>query len=52
MRKPYKGEHEIFDVDHLEAKEPFAQFRHWFDLACKTDGIIEANAMALSTATK
>ena len=52
MRKPYKGQGESFDVDQLAAREPFAQFTDWFDTACKTDGIIEANAMSLATATK
>ena len=52
MRKPYKGENEYFDIEHLSSKEPFGQFKEWFETACATDGIIEANAMVLSTATK
>ena len=52
MRKPYKGENEYFDIEHLSSKEPFGQFKEWFQTACETDGIIEANAMVLSTATK
>ena len=52
MRKPYKGSNEYFDTQHLVSGDPFKQFTEWFDVACKTDGIIEANAMALSTATK
>lgn len=52
MRKPYKGENQAFTEDHLVAKEPFAQFTAWFEEACNTPGIIEANAMCLATATK
>ena len=52
MRKPYKGEGEHFDVDQLESTEPYGQFQKWFEVACKTDGIMEANAMTLATATK
>ncbi|XP_071519252.1 pyridoxine/pyridoxamine 5'-phosphate oxidase-like isoform X4 [Panulirus ornatus] len=52
MRKPYKGKNEAFTEDDLVAKEPFAQFEAWFNEACHTPGIIEANAMCLATATK
>ena len=52
MRKPYKGKEEGFDVDQLVSKEPYGQFQKWFEIACKTDGIMEANAMTLATATK
>lgn len=52
MRKPYKGKSDVFTEDDLVAKEPFAQFAAWFDEACHTPGIIEANAMCLATATK
>ena len=52
MRKPYKGETDIFDVDSLVAKEPFANFDAWFKIACDTPGIHEANAMSLATASK
>ncbi|CAH1789971.1 unnamed protein product [Owenia fusiformis] len=52
MRKPYKGDQEAFEEDSLVAKEPIAQFKHWFEIACQTDGIREANAMSLATATK
>merc|ERR1711911_241209 len=52
MRKPYKAGHEVFLESSLEAKEPFAQFKSWFDQACVTPGILEANAMSLATATK
>jgi len=52
MRKPYKGKQEVFDVGDLVAKEPFEQFYAWFEEAKQTDGIMEANAMAIATATK
>jgi pyridoxamine 5'-phosphate oxidase len=52
MRKPYKAGHETFTESDLVAKEPFTQFKDWFDQACQTPGIIEANAMCLATATK
>lgn len=52
MRKPYKGAGDTMDVDNLVSKEPFANFEHWFKLACETPGIHEANAMSLATATK
>jgi len=50
MRKPYKDAQETFDVDHLVSKNPFTQFDHWFKEACKAEGILEPNAMALATA--
>ena len=52
MRKPYKGESEVFDDEDLVSKEPFGMFEAWFDIARKTEGILEANAMSLATATK
>lgn len=52
MRKPYKGKNEAFVEEDLVAKEPIAQFKAWFDEACNTPGIIEANAMCIATATK
>lgn len=52
MRKPYKGQNEAFLEEDLVAKEPYGQFKEWFDEACNTPGIIEANAMCLATATK
>ena len=51
MRKPYKDRSEAFTEDQLIAREPFGQFRAWFDDACQTPGILEPNAMCLSTAT-
>lgn len=52
MRTPYKEKSEVFLEEDLVAKEPFAQFKNWFDQACNTPGIIEANAMCLATANK
>ena len=52
MRKPYKGKQEAFKEDDLAGREPFSQFKAWFDEACKVDGILEANAMSIATATK
>ncbi|BFZ02286.1 hypothetical protein BsWGS_05325 [Bradybaena similaris] len=52
MRKPYRSKDDIFDFDDLVSKEPFDQFQAWFEEAQKHDGIFEANAMALATATK
>ncbi|KAK7109896.1 hypothetical protein V1264_013856 [Littorina saxatilis] len=52
MRHPYHGKNEIFDVKDLVSREPFGQFKHWFDEAVKINTIEEANAMAIATATK
>ena len=52
MRQPYKEEGEAFTEDKLVSKEPFGQFAAWFEEACNTPGISEANAMCLATATK
>ena len=52
MRKPYLTSKDIFDVEHLKSREPVEQFRHWFDEAAATEGILEPNTMALATATK
>jgi len=52
MRKPYHDKSTIFDIPHLVSKEPFAQFKAWFDEATNHDDIYEANAMHLATATK
>lgn len=52
MRKPYNEKHNTFIESDLVSKEPFHQFKAWFDLACKTSSILEANAMCLSTATR
>jgi pyridoxamine 5'-phosphate oxidase len=52
MRIPYLGRGESFTEDQLVSKEPFAQFNSWFERAAVTQGIEEANAMCLATATK
>ncbi|KAH9524610.1 hypothetical protein Btru_027328 [Bulinus truncatus] len=52
MRKPYRSKQDIFDLDMLVSKEPFGQFEAWFNEAKNTDGILEANAMSIATATK
>ncbi|CAG5130641.1 unnamed protein product [Candidula unifasciata] len=52
MRKPYRSKDDVFDFDDLVSKEPYEQFQAWFEEAQKHDGIFEANAMALATATK
>ena len=51
MRKPYHEKSDFFDFKDLVAKEPFEQFKGWFEEASKHSGIYEANAMCLSTAT-
>ena len=52
MRKPYLSEGNTFDVKNLVAKEPYKQFENWFEIAKKTPGIEEPNAMCIATATK
>ncbi|XP_003703175.2 pyridoxine/pyridoxamine 5'-phosphate oxidase isoform X1 [Megachile rotundata] len=52
MRLKYKDKSETFTEDHLVSKEPIGQFKAWFEEACKTPQIFEANAMFLATATK
>ncbi|XP_043219281.1 pyridoxine-5'-phosphate oxidase-like [Amphibalanus amphitrite] len=51
MRHPYKDKRQAFTEDQLVAREPFGQFRDWFNQACATPAILEPNAMCLSTAT-
>jgi len=51
MRKPYKSPEEAFLESSLVAKEPLGQFRCWFEQACRTEGILEPNAVCLATAT-
>ena len=66
MRKPYGSKEDVFDFKHLVAREPFAQFKAWFDEATKhekvtseefedepvfTLKVYEANAMCLATAS-
>lgn len=52
MRKPYNEKKNVFTEDDLVAKQPISQFKAWFELACQTPSIYEANAMHLATATK
>jgi len=52
MRKPYMDKDSAFTEDMLVSKEPLQQFKQWFELAAKTAGIEEANAMSLATSTK
>ena len=51
MRKPYHDKSDYFDFKDLVAREPFDQFKAWFEDASKHEKIYEANAMCLSTAT-
>jgi len=51
MRKPYNDKANTFDVTDLVSKDPFDQFKCWFDEATACDKIEEANAMCLATAT-
>jgi len=51
MRAPYNDEQHCFDLKDLKAREPFAQFKAWFDEASSNSQIEEANAMCLATAT-
>lgn len=52
MRHPYNNAQKVFLEEDLVAKEPFGQFKHWFEEACNTEGIMEANAMCLATASR
>jgi pyridoxamine 5'-phosphate oxidase len=50
IRKPYKQLNEYFDIEHLVSREPFGQFKKWFEEAAEyTD---EPNSFCLATATK
>ena len=51
MRKPYHDKSDVFDFKDLVSKEPFQQFKSWFEAASSNEAIYEANAMCLSTAT-
>jgi len=51
MRKPYNDKSDVFDFKDLVAREPFQQFKAWFETASNHEAIYEANAMCLSTAT-
>jgi pyridoxamine 5'-phosphate oxidase len=52
MRIKYKEKHEAFLESNLVSKEPFGQFKAWFDDACNAQGVLEPNAMCLATASK
>lgn len=52
MRIRYKDKDETFLEKHLVSKEPFGQFKAWFEEACTRKEILEPNAMCLATATK
>ncbi|CAG9125378.1 hypothetical protein JYU34_006028 [Plutella xylostella] len=52
MRIRYKDKSETFLESHLVSKEPFGQFKAWFEEACTRKEILEPNAMCLATATK
>lgn len=52
MRMKYKTKDDTFVESQLVSKNPFVQFKAWFDVACKTPGILEPNAMCLATCSK
>lgn len=52
MRIKYKDKNDTFLEKHLVSKEPFGQFKVWFEEACTRKEILEPNAMCLATATK
>lgn len=52
LRKPYRSKSCTFSENDLIAKEPFGQFKAWFETARNTQDIYEPNAMCLATATK
>lgn len=52
MRQRYHSTGSCFDECDLVSQEPFGNFQHWFEEACKEPRILEPNAMALATATK
>ena len=39
MRKPYGSKEDVFDFKHLVAREPFAQFKAWFDEATQHEKV-------------
>lgn len=49
MRIKYKNKNETFLEEHLKSKEPFGQFKAWFEEACNRKEILEPNAMCLAT---
>ncbi|RVE49486.1 hypothetical protein evm_005827 [Chilo suppressalis] len=52
MRIKYKDKDETFLEKHLVSKEPFGQFKVWFEEACNRKEILEPNAMCLATVSK
>lgn len=52
MRIKYKDKNDTFLEKHLVSKEPFGQFKAWFDEACTRKEILEPNAMCLATTSK
>lgn len=52
MRKPYLDKSATFDTTDLVSKEPWGQFKAWFEAAQACSSIEEANAMCLATASK
>ncbi|KOB75659.1 Pyridoxamine 5'-phosphate oxidase [Operophtera brumata] len=52
MRIRYKDKDETFLEKHLVSKEPFGQFKIWFEEACNRKEILEPNAMCLATVSK
>ncbi|XP_072949098.1 pyridoxine/pyridoxamine 5'-phosphate oxidase-like [Epargyreus clarus] len=49
MRLRYKNKDDTFLEKHLVSKEPFLQFKSWFEEACSKKEILEPNAMCLAT---
>uniref|UniRef100_A0A1B6BY41 pyridoxal 5'-phosphate synthase n=1 Tax=Clastoptera arizonana TaxID=38151 RepID=A0A1B6BY41_9HEMI len=52
MRAVYNAKHQPFLEDHLTYKEPFGQFKVWFEEASRSTGILEPNAMCLATVSR
>ncbi|XP_068633131.1 pyridoxine/pyridoxamine 5'-phosphate oxidase-like isoform X1 [Battus philenor] len=52
MRIKYKDKKDTFLEKHLVSKEPFGQFKSWFEDACDKKEILEPNAMCLATVSK
>lgn len=52
MRIKYKEKDETFLEKHLVSKEPFGQFKSWFEEACARKEILEPNAMCLATVSQ
>ncbi|XP_039260044.2 pyridoxine/pyridoxamine 5'-phosphate oxidase-like [Styela clava] len=49
LRHPYRGTDDTFLEHHLESSDPIKQFAVWMNEAIAHKGVIEANAMSLST---